>query len=102
MIQTVVDNYFDAGISTQDGRLSTQILVVLLTPTSKIETANKTSSETINHLSHIQWLNSLIMQMRGLKKVQTPTMEAKVCFSEDSYKFDYLIESSTRNIHFIS
>ena len=52
MIQTLVDNYFDAGISTLDGRLSTHSLVVLLTPTSKIETANKTSDETINHHIH--------------------------------------------------
>ena len=81
MIQTVVDN-FDADISSQNGKLSTHSLAVLMTQTSKIETANETSGETIDRLSHLQMADSLdyeveIEHYRGPKRPEMPAAEAK-------------------------
>ena len=51
MVQTVVDN-FDADISSQNGRVSTHSLAILMTQTVEMESPCGNSRETIKRLQH--------------------------------------------------
>ena len=88
MIQTVVDN-FNSDISSKNGRLTTHSLAVLITQTSKIETANETSDETINRLSHTKWQNPLNLNLKlkitdAQGSPKCPQRRQKICASSKS------------------
>ena len=51
MVQTVVDN-FDADISSQNGKVSTDSIAILMTQTVKMESPGDNSRETIKRLHH--------------------------------------------------
>ena len=80
MIQTVVDN-FDADISSQNGKVSTHSLAVLMTQT--VETNSSASScETIKRLPRSEMTESVdykleIEHYRGVKKPEMPVEKSK-------------------------
>ena len=81
MIQTIVDN-FDADISSQNGKLSTHSLAILMTQTADVETSPKQTGETIKRIQHSEMTEAIdytvdIEHYRGPKKPEMPIERAK-------------------------
>ena len=81
MIQTIVDN-FDADISSQNGKLSTHFLAILMTQTADVETSPKQTGETIKRIQHSEMTEAIdytvdIEHYRGPKKPEMPIERAK-------------------------